>query len=117
AAGCGIRLVGDAASLVDPFSGEGVGNALVTGEIAARHILEQRPEGEYMQEVWTMLGKELTNSYRMQKLSRKAWLLNWFVGKAGRKPALQEMMTEMIASKEAQENLHSPLFMARTLLF
>jgi len=26
-------------------------------------------------------------------------------------------MTEMIASKEAQENLHSPLFMARTLLF
>ena len=117
AAGCGIRLVGDAASLVDPFSGEGVGNALVTGEIAARHILEQRPEDAYMQEVWTMLGKELTNSYRMQKLSRKAWLLNWFVGKAGRKPALQEMMTEMIASKEAQENLHSPLFMARTLLF
>lgn len=117
AAGCGIRLVGDAASLVDPFSGEGVGNALVSGEMAARHILEQRTEEEYMQEVWTVLGKELTNSYRMQKLSRKSWLLNWFVGKAGRKPALQEMMTEMIASKEAQENLHSPLFMARTLLF
>ena len=116
-AGCGIRLVGDAASLVDPFSGEGVGNALVTGEMAARHILEQRSADEYMQEVWAVLGKELTNSYRMQKLSRKAWLLNWFVGKAGRKPALQEMMTEMIASKEAQENLHSPLFMARTLLF
>ena len=31
----GIRLVGDSASLVDPFSGEGVGNALVTGELAA----------------------------------------------------------------------------------
>ena len=40
AAGSGIRLVGDAASLVDPFSGEGVGNALVTGEMAARHIVE-----------------------------------------------------------------------------
>ena len=37
-----IRLVGDAASLVDPFSGEGVGNALVTGEMAARHIGKTR---------------------------------------------------------------------------
>ena len=38
----GAWLVGDAASLIDPFSGEGVGNALVTGEIAARHIVEGR---------------------------------------------------------------------------
>ena len=101
----GIRLVGDAASLIDPFSGEGVGNALVTGEMAARHITEKRPFLEYQDEVWKVLGPELINSYRMQKLSRKSWLLNWFVGKAERKPALQEMMTEMIASKEAQENL------------
>jgi geranylgeranyl reductase family protein len=113
----GIRLVGDAASLIDPFSGEGVGNALVTGEMAARHITEKRPFIEYQDEVWKVLGPELINSYRMQKLSRKSWLLNWFVGKAERKPVLQEMMTEMIASKEAQENLHSPWFMVKTLLF
>jgi len=34
-----------------------------------------------------------------------------------KKPAIQEMMTEMIASKEAQENLHSPWFMFKTLMF
>lgn len=113
----GIRLVGDAASLIDPFSGEGVGNALVTGEMAARHIMEKKPFEDYQDEVWRVLGPELINSYRMQKLSRKSWLLNWFVGKAEKKPALQEMMTEMIASKEAQENLHSPWFMMKTLLF
>lgn len=113
----GIRLVGDAASLVDPFSGEGVGNALVTGHIAANHIIDKKPFLDYQDEVWKVLGPELTNSFRMQKLSRKSWLLNWFVGKAEKKPALQEMMTEMIASKEAQENLHSPWFMMKTLLF
>ena len=113
----GVRLVGDAASLVDPFSGEGVGNALVTGEIAARHIVEQRTPLEYQEEVWAVLGPELINSFRMQKLSRRSWLLNWFMGKAEKKPALQEIMTEMIASKEAQENLHSPWFMMKTLLF
>ena len=113
----GIRLVGDSASLVDPFSGEGVGNALVTGELAANHILEGKSPEQYQEEMWKMLGPELTNSYRMQKLSRKKWLLNWFVGKASKKPVIQEMMTEMIASKEAQENLHSPWFMFKTLMF
>jgi len=113
----GIFLVGDSASLVDPFSGEGVGNALVSGEIAANHILEGKGPEEYQKALWAALGPELTNSYRMQKMSRKAWLLNWFVGKASKKPAIQEMMTEMIASKEAQENLHSPWFMFKTLMF
>ncbi len=113
----GIRLVGDSASLVDPFSGEGVGNALVTGEMAAKHIIDQKTPVEYQDEMWSLLGPELTNSYRMQKLSRKKWLLNWFVGKASKKPKIQEMMTEMIASKEAQENLHSPWFMFKTLIF
>ena len=113
----GALLVGDSASLVDPFSGEGVGNALVSGEMAARHVMENRGGTEYQEELWAALGPELTNSFKMQKMSRRKWLLNWFVGKASRKPVIQEMMTEMIASKEAQENLHSKCFMVKTLLF
>lgn len=113
----GALLVGDSASLVDPFSGEGVGNALVSGEMAARHVMENRGGVEYQEELWAALGPELTNSFKMQKMSRRKWLLNWFVGKAGRKPVIQEMMTEMIASKEAQENLHSKWFLVKTLLF
>ena len=113
----GALLVGDSASLVDPFSGEGVGNALVSGEMAARHVIENRGGAEYQEELWAALGPELTNSFKMQKMSRRKWLLNWFVGKAGRKPVIQEMMTEMIASKEAQENLHSKWFLVKTLLF
>ena len=116
-AGNNIRLVGDAASLVDPFSGEGVGNALLSGKLASDHIIEQRPYKDYQKEIWEVLGPELTNSLRMQNMSRKKWLINWFVGKASKKPEIQEMMTEMIASKETQENLHSPLFMIKTLLF
>lgn len=116
-AGCGIWLVGDAASLVDPFSGEGVGNALVSGKMACEHIVEGKSHESYQAELWNLLGPELSNSYRMQKLSRKQWLVNWFVKKASKKPALQEMMTEMIASKEAQEQLHSPWFMFKTLMF
>ena len=39
-AGNNIRLVGDAASLVDPFSGEGIGNALLSGKLASDHIIQ-----------------------------------------------------------------------------
>lgn len=113
----GALLVGDAASLVDPFSGEGVGNALVSGEMAARHVIANEGGVAYQEELWAALGPELTNSFKMQKMSRRKWLLNWFVGKAGKKPVIQEMMTEMIASKEAQENLHSKWFLVKTLLF
>ena len=113
----GALLVGDSASLVDPFSGEGVGNALVSGEMAARHVIQNKGGSAYQDELWAALGPELTNSFKMQKMSRRKWLLNWFVGKASKKPVIQEMMTEMIASKEAQENLHSKWFLVKTLLF
>lgn len=113
----GALLIGDAASLVDPFSGEGVGNALVSGEIAARHVIENKGGQEYQDELWDALGPELSNSFKMQKMSQRKWLLNWFVKKASKKPVIQEMMTEMIASKEAQENLHSKWFLVKTLLF
>lgn len=113
----GALLIGDAASLVDPFSGEGVGNALVSGEIAARHVIENNGGSDYQEELWAALGPELSNSFKMQKMSQRKWLLNWFVKKASKKPVIQEMMTEMIASKEAQENLHSKWFLVKTLLF
>ena len=89
---------------------------MVSAEIAARHVKDDIGGEAYQREVWAELGPELTNSARMQRMARRRWLLNWFVRKAGRKPALQEMMTEMIASKEAQGSLHSPWFIARTLL-
>ena len=57
---------------MDPFSGEGgVGNALVTGELAANHIIAEKTPEEYQAEMEKNSYPELTNSYRMQKLSRK----------------------------------------------
>jgi hypothetical protein len=71
----------------------------------------------YQNAVWTTLGTELSNSHRMQKMLKRTWLVNWMIKKASRKPRLQEMLTEMIASKEAQEKMHSKWFLLRQLLF
>ena len=71
----------------------------------------------YQNAVWTALGAELSNSHRMQKMLKRTWLVNWMIKKASRKPKLQEVLTEMIASKEAQEKMHSKWFLLRQLLF
>lgn len=118
----GVLLVGDAASLVDPFSGEGIGNALFSAKAAADSIIENGgvtlDSGEiYQNAIWEALGDELTNSFKLQKLSRRSFLINWVLKKASKKPKIQKLFTDMIASKEAQGNLHSKTYLLRTFLF
>ncbi|MBI87601.1 MAG: hypothetical protein CMB67_01025 [Euryarchaeota archaeon] len=123
-AGAGVMCVGDAASLVDPFSGEGIGNGLVSAKMTAKHFdkdahSEGFPEEEahrYMEELWETLGKELTNSHRLQKVVKWKKMMNWFVGKASRKKEMGDMLTGMIADKEAQKSLWSPWFLFKTIL-
>ena len=120
----GAMAVGDAASLVDPFSGEGIGNALLTAKMTSRYFDKEAhssgfPESAavaYMEDLWKELGKELTNSSRLQRMMKFKRLTNYFVKKASRKEEIGKMMSEMIASKESQEALWSPWFMFKTLI-
>ena len=58
--------------------------------------------------LWAILGKELTNSKTLQKMMKWKRLTNWFINKANRKKEIGTIMSEMIASKEAQtESLES----------
>ncbi len=123
--GNGVALVGDAACLVDPFSGEGIGNALFSAKILADIIEESNFSkngwgvalGEqYQAEVWKKLGPELTNSYRLQRMLRRKWLVNRFVKRASKRAGLRRAMTEMIASKEEQTKMRSIAFLLRAVI-
>lgn len=123
-AGAGVMCVGDAASLVDPFTGEGIGNGLVSAKMTSKYFDKELhsdgfPEDQavlYMEELWNTLGKELTNSYRLQKLVKWKRTMNWFVGRASKKEELGDILTGMIADKEAQKALWSPWFLFKTLV-
>ena len=77
--GNGFLLLGDAAGLIDPLSGEGVGNAMISGKIAAQVAVEalkkkdvsERFLKRYDKELWNVIGDEIKTNYRLQTLGKK----------------------------------------------
>lgn len=122
-AGAGWMLVGDAGSLIDPFTGEGIGNAMVSAEKAADWALRARETGDYSaafldgyrRDVMAYLGDELRLSHAMQRLGRWKWLLNKVIEKAARSPEVADAISQMFDDEEEREKLISPLFYLRLL--
>jgi geranylgeranyl reductase family protein len=117
-------LAGDAASLVDPFTGEGIGNAMVSGEIAAEVIKAAFRENDfspgflcqYDEKITRRLFPELKTSARIQQLAGSPALFNFVVKKALRKEGIRNLLTEMYISEKARSGLTKPWFYMRLLL-
>ncbi len=122
-AGNGWMLTGDAASLIDPFTGEGIGNALVSGAIAAEWVARANTEADYSsaflqgyeREVMGALRDELQMSYLMQRIGRWRWLLDLVIRKAARSNELADTISCMFDQLDERRKLASPLFYLRVL--
>ena len=116
-------LLGDAASLIDPFTGEGIGNAMISGMKAAEIILAARAKGIYDAEalagydaaIYRRLGKEFAISTKFLELVRYQWLFNFIVRKANRNATLRETMGCMFESVDLRRKLKNPLFFLKLL--
>jgi geranylgeranyl reductase family protein len=102
--GARLLLCGDAAALIDPLQGHGIDKAVRSGILAAeqaqRCFQAQRFDADYLayyaQEVERLIGRELTQRYRlMQFLAGKAWLVNLAVG-AARWPWLRRKLVQAV---------------------
>ena len=116
--GDGYLLVGDAAHLIDPFTGEGISHAMISGVHAADVAHEMLGQGtvtgseakQYDHRVWKRLGKELAISKRLQQLASVPWLFNLVVDKAANNPALADTISSMFNDLDMRERLKSPRF-------
>lgn len=121
--GDGWMLVGDAASLIDPFTGEGIGNAMVSGEKAAAWTAKAHEAADFSasflkgfeEDVLAYLGDELKLSHAMQRLGNWKWLLNTVIRKASRSPELADAISAMFDDESQRKKLISPLFYLRVL--
>ncbi|HED10945.1 MAG TPA: NAD(P)/FAD-dependent oxidoreductase [Caldithrix abyssi] len=121
--GDGFMLLGDAAGLIDPFTGEGIGNALYSGKFAAetafrallRDDVSEESLKEYDYHLWKKLGNELSVSTRLQKVGRHQALLNFVIGKAERSEEVRDIISGMMRNAVPKKQLANPLFYLKLL--
>jgi geranylgeranyl reductase family protein len=116
-----LLLVGDAASLIDPFTGEGIGYAMTSGRLAAETARSLRDYSEaslksYDALLWSKIGTELSTSYQLQQLLRFPSLFNRVVNKANRNPRVHHLIREMIEEPDKKKAWYNPLFYLRFII-
>ncbi len=121
--GAGFLLLGDAAGLIDPFSGEGIGNAFYSARIAVAACAEAIREGDtsagslrrYEDRLWEALGDELKVSRHMQWIGRIRPVLNFVINKAAHNRAIADHVCGMLANAVPKKDMTSPLYYLRLL--
>lgn len=117
-------LTGDAAALIDPFSGEGIANAIRSGRVAAEHIIKCFEHNSfsaafnkaYDKEIYRRMWKEFKISRTLQQLVRYPLLFNIVINKARQSRYLQKFLIEALANAEKKKKiLLKPAFYYRML--
>ncbi len=117
-------LAGDAGSLIDPFTGEGIGNALYSGMMAADKIEEAVKQNRFDAEFlsgydnafYDRQWDELKLSHTMQRLCKYPWLFNFVVNKANKNKTLRETISCMFEDLDLRAKLRNPLFYIKLLI-
>ncbi len=117
-------LTGDAAALIDPFSGEGIANAIRSGRVAADHLIACFKEQNfsaafnkaYDKEIYRRMWNEFKISRTLQNVVRYPRLFNFVIKKARQSKYLQKFLIEALAEVEKKKKiLYRPAFYFRML--
>jgi menaquinone-9 beta-reductase len=98
--GTRFMLCGDAASLIDPLNGEGIGNGMLSGYYAAEHALKCFAENNFSEGFIAgydeIIGKKLLPELRaklsMQRVFNRPWLIDLLVAAGVASPAFRKWM-------------------------
>lgn len=117
-------LAGDAAALIDPLSGEGIGNATRSGRIAAEHIVKcfqqknfsAQFNKSYDKEIYQRMWSEFKISSFLQKAVCYPSLFNFAIRKAGQNKYLQQFFIDALPNGDKKKKLFfNPAFYYRLL--
>jgi geranylgeranyl reductase family protein len=120
--GTNALLVGEAAGLVNPLTGEGIDYALESGQIAAEHVVRGLTSGVH--QAWLSDYDRLLRA-RFEKVFRfSEWIRDWYckpallnvlVPLADRRPELRQLLASIVLG-EREPRGYGPVNMAARLL-
>ena len=116
-------LLGDAAGLIDPFSGEGIGNAMRSGRIAAGHLVkafqlnrfDAKFNKRYDQEVYSKMWNEFRFSYYLRKIMKYPKIFNFLLDKGNQSKSVRKLLTSILDNRDLKKSLVSPSFYYKLL--
>ncbi|MBI5914963.1 MAG: geranylgeranyl reductase family protein [Bacteroidetes bacterium] len=119
-----FMLVGDAGHLIDPLSGEGIGNAVYSGFIAAEQAqkcletndFSPKTMEAYDVRVARVLRKEMEMSYRLQQMMARPWLVNLMANWVSRDRRLIYLIAQMYSDMDVRKKAFNPLFWVKLLM-
>lgn len=106
-------LLGDAAALIDPFSGEGIANAIRSGRVAADHLVNCFAKKDfsaafnkgYDKEIYRRMWNEFKISRTLQRVVQYPRLFNFVIKKARQSKYLQQFLIEALAEVEKKKKI------------
>ena len=121
--GDNFMLIGDAGHLVDPFSGEGIGNGIYSGfiaaELAEKCIEQNNFSAKFMYaydvRLARVLGKEMQLSYSLQRLFRYPWLSNKVANFVVNNSRLINLISQMYTDLNLRKQLLNPVFLLKLI--
>ena len=103
-----LLVVGDAAGLVSPLTGEGIKQALVSGELAAQTALDAFKLGDFSHRTLALYGTRLQAAFAgrnrqlemLNSLISHPWAMNRMVKLLGNDRTLQELLQTTLANPQ-----------------
>jgi geranylgeranyl reductase family protein len=116
-------LLGDAAGLIDPFTGEGIANSIRSGRVAAEHILKAFEKNrfdanfnlQYDKEIYHRMWNEFRIGRSLQRMFRYPRMINFVVKKANNNKSVQMLISSMLNNIDLKKELVKPGFYFRLL--
>ena len=116
-------LAGDAASLIDPFTGEGIGNAIRSGRVAAEIITKSFSQQDfsaeflrkYDKELYSRIWNELRVSKQLQNLSKRAWFFDFIVKRTQKSRHLMDFLMDALENIHKKKIITGPKFLYHLL--
>lgn len=124
ASGDGFMILGDAGHMIDPLTGEGIGNGMYAGIIAAEQAAKSLAANDlsadglsdYDVRIARVLGREMEVAYKIQTSLRFPWLVNGMARIVSSRPELIKTLSRMYTDLDLRAQVSNPLFWARAAL-